>query len=242
MRFLKKVSYKDIIGKKDGNQFHYYDNVADKYKEFELYLTQNDLDDLLQHENTLNMLTTNLKDHGAVIKAIHCPESWSITCNEKDGEKSSNYLSLCEVINDTENSRELFKNVLKIADMICQGQYQENNQISENEDEMDESDSISNDRDDKQIIVILHEGCKIGCIRDDNGDCNEKKDNADSWANKCIDMIKDLIKDLQITSNIQIAIENITPFYSYSDAEMDKGANCGWKVENQIFKKVFLRK
>ena len=46
MRFLKKVSYKDIIGKKDGNQFHYYDNVADKYKEFELYLTQNDLDDL----------------------------------------------------------------------------------------------------------------------------------------------------------------------------------------------------
>lgn len=260
MRFLKKVSYKDIIREKDRNQFHYYENVADKYKEFELYLTQADLglkkadldstqadldstqaNSLIQKE-TLEELTTSLINHGAVIKAIHCPESWSITCNEKDGEKSSNYLSLCEVINDTENSRELFKNVLKIADIICRRQYQENNQISENEDEMDESDSTSNDRDDKQIIVILHEGCKIGCIRDDNGDCNEKKDNADSWANKCIDMIKDLIKDLQITSNIQIAIENITPFYYYSDAEMDKGTNCGWKAENQIFKKAFFEK
>lgn len=192
MRFLKKVSYKDIIREKDRNQFHYYENVADKYKEFELYLTQADLglkkadldstqadldstqaNSLIQKE-TLEELTTSLINHGAVIKAIHCPESWSITCNEKDGEKSSNYLSLCEVINDTENSRELFKNVLKIADIICRRQYQENNQISENEDEMDESDSTSNDRDDKQIIVILHEGCKIGCIRDDNGDCNEK--------------------------------------------------------------------
>lgn len=239
MRFLKKVSYKDIIREKDRNQFHYYENVADKYKEFELYLTRADLNFILTDLNSKQgKLIPSLKNHGAVIKAIHCPESWFITCNEKNGEKSSNYLSLCEVINNTEKSRDLFKNVLKIADIICQGQYQENNQIYENEDEMDESDSTPNDRDDKQIIVILHEGCEFGCIKDDNVDCNKKKDNADSWANKCIDMIK----DLQITSNIQIAIENITPFYSYSDAELDKGANCGWKAENQIFKKAFFEK
>ena len=90
MRFLKKVSYKDIIREKDRNQFHYYENVADKYKEFELYLTQADLglkkadldstqadldstqaNSLIQKE-TLEELTTSLINHGAVIKAIHC--------------------------------------------------------------------------------------------------------------------------------------------------------------------------
>ena len=70
MRFLKKASYKDIIGKTGESQFHYYGELAEKYKEFELFLTEKDLDELLDKKD-FDQLDRILRKNGAVITAIH---------------------------------------------------------------------------------------------------------------------------------------------------------------------------
>lgn len=235
MRFLKKASYHDIVGNNKKNLFHYYDNLPVKYKEFELYLTQSDLKDLSAEEK-LKELADSLKKNGAVITAIHCPESMVRTCNEKENDKSSNYLSLCEVI-DREESRKLFKDLLVIADKICQGQYRDDAPISDNE-EYEETDSTLNKEKSRRITVVLHEGCEIGCGQGgDNTNCNRKNRDFDQWVCDCVDLIDDL--KIKNQSFIQIAIENITPFYSYTDV-IEKGKNCGWKKENQIISGRFF--
>lgn len=110
MRYLKKASYEDIIGNAVENQFHSYENLLKKYKEFELFLTKEHLDVLFKNkDNKLDCLIEKLKDNGAVIAAIHCSESKFKTCNESGNEISSNYLSLCEVIQDDESKETLKK-------------------------------------------------------------------------------------------------------------------------------------
>ena len=182
MQFLKKASYKDIIGNSNESQFHYYEDITEKYKEFELFLTEEDLNELLDDNNkSLKQLKEVLLRNGAVIKAIHCPESTKRTCNEEESEISSNYLSLCEVFK-YEESKEIFKKVLKLANDICEEQSENLNiEVESEEEENDNDDEIDkkgNKR--KKIIVILHEGCEKGCDgrnAEEEIDCDIKAEN-----------------------------------------------------------------
>ncbi len=240
MRFLKKANYRDIIGNVDGSQFHYYEDLTAKYKEFELFINEIDLKDLLDDkEECLTKLLRVLKKNGAVISAVHCPESKFKTCNESESELSENYLSLCEVLQDSE-SKEILKKVLKLADKISQEQSENENQEYENidVDEEEESNRNTSNKTKKQIIVILHEGCEKGCI-----DSNlEDKIGCNLNTNDIAGIIGSFVNDLKIKSYIQIALENITPFYSKVNDKMEKGGNCGWKPENQKSKKDFFEK
>lgn len=230
MRFLKKASYKDIIGKTGESQFHYYGELAEKCKEFELFLTEKDLDELLDKKD-FDQLDRILRKNGAVITAIHCPESKFRTCNEGLTELSSNYLSLCEVIRDSD-SQEIFKKLLMLADQLYQAQYKDNMQVDHEDGEYENYQTKKNNN----IIVIIHEGCEKGCI---NANRSEEL-KCDLDATKIADTIRELVEDLEIKSFIQIAIENVTPFYSTTNTEMKIGCNCGWNASNQKSKKSFF--
>ena len=232
MRFIKKASYKDIIGDVGESQFHFYENLSTKYKEFELFLTEKDLNELL-NERKFEHLMWTLKKNGAVITAIHCPESKFRTCNESDSIISSNYLSLCEVMRDS-NSQEVLKKLLQLADKIYQVQYDDNMQVDYGEDE--EIENGRKKKNNNHMIVILHEGCERGCI---NRTTFEEME-CDIDDEKIATDIKTLIKNLEIKSSIQIAIENVTPFYSTANTEIKIGYNCGWNVNNQKSKKKFF--
>lgn len=228
MRFLKKASYRDIIGEREEKHFHYYDDISSKYKEFELFLTNEDLYELLNDNNNEKSkffkLIDRLKKNDAVISAIHCPESIIKTCNEKDEELSENYLSLCEILHYDE-CKKIFKDLLILANKICMKQYENIKQFGDNVDEYY-----------KNIIVVIHEGCEKGCINKDteNKFCR-------TWnENELINLGIELLKDLKLESTIKIALENITPFYSLNDNRIVKGQNCGWKPENQKSKKEFF--
>lgn len=235
MRFLKKASYRDIIGEKREYQFHYYENLSSKYKEFELFLNASDLKDLLDNEADFNDLIKILKKNGAVISAIHCPESRFKTCNEGEGELSGNYLSLCEVVRD-DDSKKILKDVISLADKLCTKQNEKEKQyddaIEDDENSIENKKNINN-----SIVVILHEGCEKGCV---SYDCI-KDINCNTTEEQIAHIMKELIKDLKINSSILIALENVTPFYSTIYSEMSIGANCGWKNDNQKSKKDFFR-
>lgn len=221
MGFLKKVSYKDIIGEIKGINFRYYEDITSRYKDFELFLMEKDLEDLLKDdEDCFSKLIDILRKDGAVISAIHCPESKFTTCNDGNGGVSENYLSLCEVMRDGD-SKSLFRNVLILADKICKEQF-------DNEEKLQ-----------KEIIVVLHEGCEKGCCN------NGEHEFCTTWdwedVSAMIGEMKDENeKDLNIQSSIKIALENVTPFYSTTDNKVEKGKNCGWKAKNQKSKKKFF--
>ena len=126
MRFLKKANYRDIIGNVDGSQFHYYEDLTAKYKEFELFINEIDLKDLLDDkEECLTKLLRVLKKNGSVISAVHCPESKFKTCNESESELSENYLSLCEVLQDSE-SKEILnveRQIIALTNCITRSKY-----------------------------------------------------------------------------------------------------------------------
>lgn len=235
MRFLKKASYQDILGKSKENQGEFIEDITDRYCEYELYLSQNDLKELLPEENEsteiqsekenqiLNQLTSKLKEKGEAISAIHCPESLFKTYNERNGEeKSTNYLSLCECIRD-QQSQGILKKVIQLAIKINQGQYESSKG--------------------KDIIIILHEGCEIGCSFIGKSSVACIKNNIQT---KTAELIEELSKDLkEIDFKIKIAIENITPFYSVLDKKIPVGENCWWdatkdSTNEEIFNKEFF--
>lgn len=234
MGYLRKASYQDIIGCNKKNQFNYYDNITTRYKEFELYLTQDDLE-ILTNDNCdneeLKKLIEILNNDSAVISAIHCPESCFRTCNEKETEMSSNYLSLCEIISDND-SLGIFKKLIRLADNICKRQ--NNNTITTGNDDDDEEVISTVEKDNnKQIIVIIHEGCERGCIVDEKNTCCKE--------GNFVDKICEKVKDIKTTSSIRLAIENITPFYGDTKVDIEKGKNCGWNKDNQICKEQFFK-
>lgn len=232
MRFLKKASYQDIIGKTVEHRFHYYENLSSKYKEFELFLNMSDLKKLLDDDSEFNKLIDILKKNGAVISAIHCPESCFKTCNEGEGESSSNYLSLCEVVNH-DKSKELFEKVITLANKISVNQSESND--ADNEDDEDENEYKSSPKYEKEIIVILHEGCTKGCVINAVEVANDCKLDAKNIAG----IISSLVNEMDKSTIIKIALENITPFYS-TKSTIENGRNCGWNHENQKSKKDFF--
>ncbi len=234
MRFLKKASYQDITGEKKEHPFHYYEPLSAKYKEFELFLSECDMDELLNKQGTsFRELIKALKKNGAAVSAIHCPRSRFKTCNEGENELSGNYLSLCEVIRD-DNSKDIFKNVLLLADKICVEQAEK----EELYNGVYEDDASIPQYINESITVVLHEGCYVGCINGGDGYARDDSCNADTKT--IADTIKALIESLEIKSSIRVALENVTPFYSTVDPTMSKGGNCGWKADNQKSKIAFF--
>lgn len=243
MRFLKKASYKDILGKTRENQMSFIEDITDRYSEYELYLSQDDLDELLPEENNENNkekepsdalleLIEKLRKKGEAISAIHCPESLYKTyneCNEKD--KSTNYLSLCECIRN-EDSKKILKRVIKLAIQINQGQYLRKNSKGEEEDKSEG----------KNIIVIIHEGCEIGCSFFNKSNVGCVKNDIMEKTRDLINELNELIKE-ELKFNVKIAIENIPPFYCTLDEKVPVGQNCWWDISKKdflIFKKDFF--
>lgn len=249
MRFLKKASYKDILGKTRENQMSFVEDITDRYSEYELYLSKDDLDELLPEKNNennkekepsdaLGELIEKLRKKGEAISAIHCPESLYQTyneCNEED--KSTNYLSLCECIRN-EDSKKILKRVIKLAIQINQGQYLRKNSKGEEEDNSKEKD----------IIVIIHEGCEIGCSFFDinNADC--VKNNIKVKTGGLIEALNQSVLEykkqlkFKLEFKVKIAIENIPPFYCTLDEKVPVGQNCWWdrKEKSWIFNKDFF--
>lgn len=245
MRFLKKASYKDILGKTRENQMSFIEDITDRYSEYELYLSQDDLDELLPEENNENNkekepsdalleLIEKLRKKGEAISAIHCPESLYKTyneCNEKD--KSTNYLSLCECIRN-EDSKKILKRVIKLAIQINQGQYLRKNSKGEEEDKSEG----------KNIIVIIHEGCEIGCSFFNKSNVGCVKNDIMEKTRDLINELNELIKE-ELKFNVKIAIENIPPFYCTLDEKVPVGQNCWWDIAKEkesflIFNKEFF--
>lgn len=249
MRFLKKASYKDILGKTRENQMSFVEDITDRYSEYELYLSKDDLDELLPENNNennkekgtsdaLGELIEKLRKKGEAISAIHCPESLYQTyneCNEED--KSTNYLSLCECIRG-EDSKKILKRVIKLAIQINQGQYLRKDSKGEEEDKSKGKD----------IIVIIHEGCEIGCSFFDinNADC--VKNNIKVKTGGLIEALNQSVLEykkqlkFKLEFKVKIAIENIPPFYCTLDEKVPVGQNCWWdrKEKSWIFNKDFF--
>ena len=99
-----------------GNPIHYLDENTSKYKELELVYTIQRLEKLISDEKLVNKLINKLKNEGAVISAIHHPESVFNTCNEWCGEPSGNYLSICEVILDKKSK--IFLHLLALSNIL----------------------------------------------------------------------------------------------------------------------------
>ena len=96
---LKKASIEDILNEQRdidgyGSGFRYVDH----YKEYELYLTKQSLDNYMDRTEEIK---TILKNHNCVVRTVHCPESCFKTAIDR--ESSTNYLSLCEAVYDEES-------------------------------------------------------------------------------------------------------------------------------------------
>ncbi len=216
MRFLKKMSIEDILNVKSKQLEH--------YKEIELFTNSDDFID--EEINTkVEKIINRLCKYKARITAIHSPESrFKIICDDEKT-KSSNYLSLCEVLFDKESS-ELFKKVIDFAAKI------QSEQINKNGIPRREEYNSENGEE-RKITLILHVGCQIGCNGIDKWiDCRPD-------TNDCGKIISDLEKDtynefIEIVKekNIDIAFENITPFLSDKLPDFPKGKNSGYSDEN----------
>lgn len=121
----------------------------------------------------------------------------SLFLTSSDIIESSNYLSLIEVIND-KCSYKIFEEVIKVA-----------------HDLSEDNDSIS---------VILHAGSFYGCgSKTFNDTENISGDDIEAFANN----IEKLLKEQNIKKNIDIVVENVTPYYQ-SINDNEKGNNTGW--------------
>lgn len=218
MRLLKKASYRDIIDEHNSGRMN-KSAVLAHYKEFELYLSQKDLENLLaEDENGKNgecqKLIKSLRESKAVITAIHCPESRFVTINDKKA--STNYVSFCEILNDKE-SKDCFFRCIELADKINREQYEDKKHA---------------------MIVVIHDGCRIGCQGKEEGKCERAEQNQIEEEQIKIFVEEVKKKAAQIKTQIIVAIENITPFYrEYGKDEGPFGKNCGWKYDNQIIRK-----
>lgn len=222
MRLLKKASIQDIM--KEGRE-----NATVHYKEIELYTSWEDIESF--DEIKIENLAKKLNENNAIISAIHCPESLIPTSSDKNSERSTNYLSICEAIK-YEDSREKLNQLIKFAESIYLKQWgikkekDDKEKIEENnEDKLNISEKVKNKYD--KLLLIIHSGCEIGCQKNNenkNGKCEIPKKGKDKY-------FQSIIKN----DYIKIVIENITPYLDNNDINFIKGQNCGWSItdENQ---------
>lgn len=233
MRLLKKASYKDIINEQNNVRIN-KSALLVHYKEYELYLSQTDLEvlyrsiDKSEGENSLSKLIDCLVKSKSVITAIHCPESYFKTINDQD--TSSNYLSFCEILDD-EDSKACFIKCIVLADYINSRQYKAKKVNFEEREEDDEEELRKEQVENRSIVLVIHEGCSNGCTIDKKVICRREDDEIK------INVLLEEIRNLQLSSEIRVAIENVTPFYCEDNRIFPLGENCGWKFDNQFISK-----
>ncbi|MPQ30555.1 hypothetical protein E4V42_03770 [Clostridium estertheticum] len=212
MRFLKKASIEDILGTNR-------ESVTIHYKEIELFTTQKDINAFIDsNDDLVDNIVSKLYENNAIISAVHSPESLFKTSNDDKDSISTNYLSVCEVIND-EDSKDLLVKIIKFSHKIHEKQWkiidqkkEEEIDSEENNEELETSDSQVKH---EKIQLIIHSGCEIGC-RNFEGESN-------SICQRPTKELKELFKD----ERVQIVVENITPYVD-NDNKIEKGQNCGW--------------
>ena len=210
MRFIKKASINNII------------ELADVYKEIELHTTREDFTD----EN-LNKIKKIYDEKGAIITAIHCPYSKYKTKLDGEKELSTNYMSWCEILGD-EKEEKLFLSICEFAEEVANIYNEQKNDSllgKDNNDDSEEDDNQTKNNDNKtKIIIVLHTGCIIGCCENTDYKCPYVS------AEKGNKLENELLKNLLKFKNIEIAFENITPFYDGKEI----GKNSGYGYENFI--------
>lgn len=212
MRFLKKASLEDILG---GNG----ESVTIKYKEIELFTTQKDINEFISsNDDLVDNIVSKLHENNAIISAVHCPESRFKTSNDDKDSISTNYLSVCEVIND-EVSKDLLVKIIKFSNKIHEKQWIINDlkKVEEIDNEVDnEEQEISNTKvKHKKIKLIIHSGCERGC--------RNLTEESNIVCNRSTEKLKEIFKD----DRVQIVVENITPYVDNNN-KIKKGQNCGW--------------
>ena len=183
MYFLKKSSIADLLKEPIPEDIFYSGiNVLDHYKEYELFLTKNSLEELFSHgelNDKADKLKSKLDYHKASIKAIHSPESLFLTSADKNGGSSTNYLSLDEVLCGScrEESLELLKKMIYLAEAFSS--------------------------EESPVTVILHGGSVNGCSSE--YELPQPDDQA-------LERLEKELVGLSIKQPVKIAVENVTPY------------------------------
>lgn len=227
MRFIKKSNYKDLL------------SLSKTYKEFELFLSGNDLND---KETVLTEAKRAFDEHGAIITSIHCPESQYKTSL---GDSCVNYMSWGEVIS-TDLDRNRFFSVCELAEALAkyygskeikdiniseEDDDHEDKEYAENEDNENNGCQTDAPEFDTKVIVIFHMGCQKGCGDTSIFPCPFKNSDMNKCCGKDVNdnlNENDILKKLCEFKNIIIAFENITP---YSDGK-SLYRNSGYRHEN----------
>ena len=209
MNFLKKASLNDLIN--NGKEKYLFSNgtsLLERYKEFELFLTQDDLkrDDL--KSNIGDKLSKLLKFYKAYIRAVHCPESrFKTTCDSENG-RSTNYLSIDEAIHDRDSRNLLIETVefaKKISDdnqpvvvILHAGSFEDctsdGNTLDRSEDNLEEFVKVIEDTIDNRNIRIAIEN--VTPYYDNNSLC--KIGENEGWGNKFL--AKDIEKIIELNN------------------------------------------
>ncbi|MEG2290541.1 MAG: hypothetical protein RSA29_15860 [Clostridium sp.] len=221
MRFIKKASFDNIM------------ELSQIYKDYELYTDRDDFSEISITKN-LEIIKEAYVKNGAIVTAVHCPSSKYKTSLDIQGEVSTNYMSWCEILTEKEEL-ELFVLICKFIEEVAKVYIsandnskvpKKNNEEDEENEENEENESL---KEDTKIIVILHAGCIIGC-----DDTNKKFSCSYDWigCKRCTDNkekinISNLLIKIKEFKNLQIAFENITPFYNGK-----LGNNFGYGYEN----------
>ncbi len=217
MRFLKKASIEDILGTNR-------ESVTIHYKEIELFTTQKDINKfIVSNDNLVDNIVSKLHENNAIISAVHCPESRFKTSNDDKDSISTNYLSVCEVIND-EASKDLLISTINFANKIHEKQWNIK-KLKKVEEIYDEGDDKEYEISDSQlkcekIQLIIHSGCPKGC-----GNIEEK---LNITCLKPTEELKEILKN----ERVQVVVENITPYVDNNN-KIEKGQNCGWSEKTE---------
>ncbi|AVP65969.1 hypothetical protein C3B64_17655 [Clostridium botulinum] len=212
MRFLKKASIEDILGMNR-------ESVTIHYKEIELFTTQKDINAFIDsNDDLVDNIVSKLHENNAIISAVHCPESRFKTSNDDNDSISTNYLSVCEVIND-EASKDLLVKTIKFSNKIHEKQWKIKGlkKVEEIDSEGDNEEPEISDSQVKyeKMQLIIHSGCERGC-RNIAGESN-------IICQRPTEELKEIFKD----ERVQIVVENITPYVDNNN-KIEKGQNCGW--------------
>lgn len=204
MYFLKKSTVADIVKPHMSEDIFYSGiNILEHYKEYEIFLTANDLERFFFNgklSDECKKLKAKLELHKASIKAIHSPASLFMTSSDENTGSSTNYLSLDEVLcgsSRQKESLELLKNTILLAA-----------EFSAKDD---------------PVVVVLHAGSINGCSNETN---LPSFDDVASDAAALERLVKELA-ELEIKNPVKIALENITPYVNSND-ELPRGGNEGW--------------
>lgn len=215
MRFVRKAGLANIA------------EVTRTYKEVELQLTIEDYQQIKKDSNyKIPELHNVISDNQVIITVVHAPHS-----HFRVEKKDINYLSLAELIGNFE-SWEMFTDIVRWMSRIYSGNYvQREAEVEEESDGEEEIKEVNNAAVIRKILFIIHAGSITGCMQQDGVDFDALLD--EELSSQKYRMIEKLQRVLDECQNVDVAIENITPYISDGNV----GSNTGYKDENIIMAK-----